>query len=730
MSALQWESGEKLKSAGGLLQLQSLLQGPGLVLSYIGEMKETVSDVESDHELLSKVYRFLQDMEHKELGLRQIGSQLLARISEPWLMSLSRWLGLPSVLKELPNGAPYGNKLLCHDDRTLSEQGKKSDSSHKIQHDFGASSIPGFISEEDAKIISGAGQGLQVIRSHKPEHPLARPDKFDLGNPVIPTWQFSWQDADRIVLQAKEYERRVAETIKKYHTSNKHQNHPDIGSTSYPSSKADISGWSTEDFEAEIAASIAAMEEPLHGSPPGNLGLDSLPQTVMNYINSKQETAEVTSAAFAPPLSLVPVLSFNPIIYAQSRLVNHACLRLLFKEHKLRFHLSILHGSSLFGDGLFATRLSHALFNPELQSTQRRKGHFRSGVGGLRLGYRESWPPAVSELCLALMGILADRFHLDDDRERLSGFERRLPGDLNFAIRNIPEHELKRCNDPHSVHALDFLQLKYRPPAPLEIVLTPSCLDKYDHIFKHLLRGTRMIYVVNQFSRMPLDRSSNKHRSNAINQRFRFEAHHIVTTTCGYFFDGIRTNWAIFQHKLDTIETHLDDFNRGDEHGLEKLRAFHETVLDRIMFALFLRTRQTQLANLLQEIFSCVLLFARLLNNNTTTTTNNPPPQTTQTQTQNQTQNRNKAIDDDPAAQELEDLYTRFQTTVRQFVGLCRDMSDQRAIGVGAGAGGGAAGIEEFGKEDSGENNNNYHNTMAQLVLRLDMNGYYSASSS
>lgn len=707
LSALQWESGEKLKSADGLLQLQSLLQGPSLVLSYIGEMKVAVSDVKSDHELLSEVYRFLQDMEHKELGLRQIGSQLLARISEPWLMSLSRWLGLPSVLQELPNGPPYGNKLPSQDSRTLSKQEKISVSSRKIQHDFGASSIPSFISEEDAKIISSVGQGLQLIRSHKPEHPLARPDKFDSGNPGIPTWQFSWQDADRIVVQAKEYERRVAETIRKYHRLNDSPNHPDMDSASYLSSKADLSDWSTKDFQAEIGASIAEMDEPLYGSPPGNLGTDSLPQAVMNYVNSNHETAEAASAAFAPPLSLVPVLSFNPIIYAQSRLVNHACLRLLFKEHELRFHLSVLHDSSLFGDGVFATRLSHALFDPELQSTQRRKGHSRSGFGGLRLGYRESWPPAVSELCLALMGILADRFHLNDDHERRSSFGRRLPGDLNFAIRNITEDELKRCNDPHSVQALDFLQLKYRPPVPLETVLTPSCLDKYDHIFKHLLRGTRMIYVVNQFSRIPFDRSPSEHRSNVIKQRFRFEAHHIVTTTCGYFFDGIRINWAIFSHKLDTIETHLDDdnFNRGDEHGLENLRRFHNTVLDRIMFSLFLRSHQAQLANLLEQIFTCILLFSRLLNN---TTTNNPPPSSPQP---------------NPAPQ-IEQLYTRFQKKVRLFVSLCRDMSQHHRAAP-------APAFEELEKEDHqradaesrGWNNNN---TLEHLVLRLDISGYYS----
>lgn len=643
-------------------------------------MKEAIGAVQSDHELLSKVFRFLQDNEHKDLGLRQVGSQILARASEPWLRSLGCWLGIPNGLPSgLLNGLPI--ELPNQNSRKLSE--KASPSSHNIQNGFGTGSIPGFISEEDAKIISSVGQGLQMIRSHNPEHPLLKPDRFSLGNSCIPTWHFSWQDVDRIVLQAKEYERRISETIRKFHSINIPQNHPAMDSASCLSSKPDVSDWSTQDSQTEVRASISQIEKSI-GSLPGILSTDSLAQAVMDYIGLNHETAKAESAMFAPPLSLVPLLSFNPIIYAQSRLVNHACLRLLFKDHKIRFHLSVLHNFSLFGDGVFTAKLSHALFDPELQSAQRRKGHCRSGVAGLRLGHRESWPPAISELRLALTGILADGFRLDDQRERPSSADRGLPGHLNFALRDISEDELKRCVDPHAVEAPDFLRLRYRPPVPLETVLTPSCLDKYDRIFKLLLRSIRMLCVVNQFSRMPRHRSIHRLRSKVINERFRLEAHHIVTATCGYFFDGIRTNWSIFLQKLDVIESHLDDFDCGDEHGLEKLRRFHETVLDRIMFALLLRTQQEQVLKLLEEIFSCLLVFARLSNSN------------------------------DPAPEEIEGVYARFQTKARLFVALCRASSDQRGLG--------ANGEEEFEKEDRGENRGN---TMAQLVLRLEISGYY-----
>lgn len=655
----------------------------------MGEMKDAVGAVQFDHQLVSRIFRFLQDNEHKDLGLRQIGSQILARASEPWLRSFISRLGIPTGLpnelpKEPPKEPPKGLVVEIPDQNSHETSEKVSPNPQNILHDFETNSISGFISEEDTKVISSIEQGLRAVRAYSPEHPLSRPDRFGVKKSCIPTWHFSWQDVDRIVLQAKEYEERLSEAIRKFHNSDIPPKDPAMDRSSCLSGELDAFDWSGKDSHDEFRASIAEIEKSFDESLPADFGTDSLAQAVTDYIGFNHGTAKAENLIFAPPISLVPLLSFNPIIHAQARLVNHAYLRLLFKDHKLRFHLSILHSFSLLGDGVFAARLSHALFDPDLRSAQRRKGYSRSGVVGLRLGHRESWPPAISELRLALMSILADGFDPDDRSERPSNIDGGLSSHVNFSLRDISEDELKRCMNPHSIEALDFLRLQYRPPAPLDTVLTPLCLDKYDVIFKLLLRCIRMLYVVDHLPHMALHRSTPRQRSKVIYQRFRLEAHHIVVATCGYFFDGIRTNWNMLLQKLNAIESHLDDFDGGEKHGVENLRSFHETVLDRIMFALLLRTRQTQVMKLLEEIFNYVLVFARL------------------------------SYSDESAQEEIEALYARFQAKVQSFVALCRASSDQR--------GSGANGHEEFEKMDRGENRGN---TMAQLVLRLDMGGYY-----
>ncbi len=39
--------------------------------------------------------------------------------------------------------------------------------------------------------------------------------------------------------------------------------------------------------------------------------------------------------------------------------------------------------------------------------------------------------------------------------------------------------------------ALDFLYMDYKPPHPLEVLITPEILAKYQRIFTFLLRLTR-----------------------------------------------------------------------------------------------------------------------------------------------------------------------------------------------------------------------------------------------
>jgi hypothetical protein len=473
----------------------------------------------------------------------------------------------------------------------------------------------------------------------------------------------------------------------------------------------EVFGKAEDEIKAHISASSVLMDQPplpLDESP-----LDSLRSRIFEISSSDSLPSNCDLSTLAPPISLTPLLSFCPLFSAQARLINSSCVRVFFKEHGLRSHLSLQRKFHLFGDGVFISRLSHALFDPELETAQRQQGVARSGgVMGLKLGSRDSWPPASSELRLALMGVLADSHYAtaNDGQEHKGGYLSRdgeLPGGLSFAIRELPQEELEKCMDPHSIEALDFLRLQYKPPSPLDAIITPTSLHKYDRLFKLLLRMIRMLYVVNQLFRDVTDRTRPEQPAiDPVTHKFRIEAHHFVMAVSSHFFEvSVGATWAKFEAKLDEIDRRInaDDAGIGQCEGLDRLREFHERVLDRIMFAALLRKRQEQVMKLLEDIFTIILAFARYSSHSRAQLGPHGRPS--------------------PDDKEMRELYLRFRKRVSVFVSVCRGLSEKHGYGHKISEDGSAAVEELFGsdslKEDGG-------NTINQLLLKLEMSGYYS----
>ena len=296
------------------------------------------------------------------------------------------------------------------------------------------------------------------------------------------------------------------------------------------------------------------------------------------------------------------------------------------------------------------------------------------------------------------MGILADSYYHANQANHSEGsssmFRDELPGGLSFAIREMGETELQRCMNPDSIEALDFLKLDYRPSSPLDAVITPSVLLKYDAIFKLLLRATRMGFAVNQLYR---DSKANSGRDvDSLISSFRIQSHHFVFAICTYFSEGVQTSWTMLEKKLKDVEDRLD--LDGTE-GISDLRGFHEQVLDQMMFALMLRKRQVQVMKLLEEIFSIVLQFAKQIRLRSTAF------------------GETEGVDGEA---HLEDLYTQFKKKVRIFVSVCKGLNEHqqqqdnprsypmRIINA-----------QEADKKEDRDN------AVGHLLLRLDMAGFY-----
>ena len=659
-----------------LLQLQALFEKPGLVVSCLNDIVSKVGAARSEEEFLSLLYDFVEDSEYSAEWVQPTMFQILASVSKPWLDAVSRWVGL----KDTTSAGFHGhvpNFVILREDTQRLEGGKET---KKPEYDFAPLSMPKFISEVDGLVIFETGKSLRLLETYQPDHLLSRPPQSDVMKAPDLDWQFSWQDIERLRRQAQEYESNLRKAIADFNINGAISGKGNLHKTDIILTEPATVETSEETAKAYIHASIATFERPWPDLT-AEKGSNSLLKC--NHNESPKEDI------FAPPLSLLPILSFNPVIARQSLLINRACLHLLFKEYKIQSHFCLLHRYSLFGDGVFASRLSHALFDPEFDSTERRKGRFRAGVSGLKLGSRDTWPPGSSELRLALMGILTESYYESGQgAEASSMFREELPGGLSFAIRDMQEDELQRCMDPNSIEALDFLKLQYRPPPPLDAVITQASLAKYDVVFRLLLRATRMLFVVNQLFRDTNPRFAVRHGEDSTSQLFRIESHHFVSAICRYFFNGVQANWEILKQRLEGIDKALDRDDTSDVDSLRELRDFHENVLDRLMFTLILRRRQAQVMKLLEEIFSLILVFAR--------------------------HTRTEVTGYSDFKTDLAETYEKFKKKVRVFIGVCRGLSERRGEG-------GTKGYDAGGElsEDGG-------NTIGRLLLDFEMSGFYT----
>jgi hypothetical protein len=687
-----------------ILQLQALFQPARSILTCFQRIVLNVSATRSDESMLSTVFEEIQLLEHRTDSLRGIILEILSRASMPWLEFAGEWLGLQREAG-LPLTKEGKSKSFVKVEKRewIDEQGLElQEPDYVLDYD----KVPSFIAPEDARTMFEVGRSLRFLREHHADHPLARADAVASANPPSLEWKFSWHDIVQVEQKTLQYEKDLTATIRRFSKDSSLSNTSGLGFHSTPDS-LDFHGKTEENMETQVLASIEAVNHPLKEKPSP----DHLSGELDAYLTSKAGTSQDDESIFAPPISLTPLLSFIPIISAQARIVNGTCMRMFFNSHKLREHLLLQRNFHLLGNGVFSSRLSHALFDPELESAERHRGVARSGgIMGLRLDGRDTWPPASSELRLALMGVLTESYISNyaqgNSTATFADPHASLPGDLSFAVRDMSEEEIENCMNPDSVEALDFLRLSYKPPPPLEAVITPIILYKYDQLFKLLLRIVRMLYVVSALFRDATDRTSYWQGIDHVAQRFRIEAHHIICSVSGYFFDtGIEATWRIFERKLDEIEKRInsddDNITLGQNEGLDKLRDYHERVLDRIMFALLLKKRQQPVMKLLEEIFTLILQFSK--------------------------HSRQRALGlkrKVGADDEVREMYLKFRKKVGVFITVCRGLSEKKGYGEKSADGRISGQGDLFAGNDLAE-----ENTVSHLLARLEMSNYYSRTA-
>ncbi|KAF2628986.1 hypothetical protein BU25DRAFT_25076 [Macroventuria anomochaeta] len=679
LGTLESHLGSRSGNIASLLELQRLFTRPREILTHVARMTDSVKHAKTNEQLASILHHRILENEESDGYLRQISDKVLSCVAAPSLQLMGEWIGIRQEQGPLQIHE-RGSFVAVEDDTP--EQGP-------LEYVYRSEMMPRFITPGDGNLIFDTGNSLRFLKTQHLDHPLSNLDKFDVQAPEL-EWSFAWQDIESIATKAKEYEEALRSTILglsqgeevvRPRSSRRFHAEADSRADQHSSNLENFFEQSIKELNAQPGQSQKGLPDELH----------VLLDDILAY------RTETVSNTFAPPLSITSALSFRPLITAQAKLVNAATLRLFFRAHQLRHHLSLQRQYHLLGDGVFSSLLASALFDPERESAERHKGKMRSGVHmGLQLGSRTAWPPASSELRLALRGVLSESYYssalylssaaanpASSNTTTITGRDTdSLPGQLNFAIRNLTEAEQTLVMDPFALPALDFLRLQYVPPPPLHLVITTTSLEKYDTIFRSLLRLSRTLFVVSHLPRQYADPTARK---------FRNEAHHFVTTYTNYVFQsGIAEHWNEFDGFVSTLEKRLDEEDEAGELGtrvterISTLRDAHEKCLDSIMFSLLLRRRQRKVVALVDEIFEFVLAFAKL-----------------------QRGEVKEEQEEDEGSATVEELYAKLRGKIRVFLSVCRGLT---------------------GKKGYGRKGTTEENSIERLVVAMEMNGYFAGS--
>jgi len=688
-------------AARSILQLQSTVRPAHTVLTYIKKLVEKLVQQKSDEGILSRLFQEAQSAEYQSVLLQEVTREILRLVSKPWTDFVEEWVGLRAEGGvPITKTGPGKGFVKVADKIWVDDMGYELE---EADYFLDEDKLPSFVPQETARAAFEAGRNLRFLREHHPEHLLSNQETISTENPPCLDWKFDWDAISQLEDKVREYRDNLSRALEGARRGRI------LGAAASKSGGLDSRPYKLELFgksDVQIANSVLATMSRFDQPLTNPFAQDGLYELLREKLYPRP-TQTIDSNHLDPHWSLAALLSFGPVIGAQSRLINRECMRVLFSSHDLRVHIDLLKQYYLLDNGLICSRLSHALFDPELETAERQAGvALGGGAMGLRLGGRENWPPGSSELRLALMGVLSESYELPkgcDQRENSTmasrSFSSDLPGELSFAVRDLSPEEIDRCMDPDSLEALDFLRLSYRAPVPLRPIITPAILVKYDRIFMSLLRILRMLYVVNQlFHDVPLSGRRNEQPSNA-SLRFCIEARHFVRQIAAYFFvTGITTPWRRFDEWLDLVEAEsLDSYSdkratdRGSVYSPDVLRERQEKVLDEILSTLLLRKRQLPVLKLLEETFTVILRFAKQLRVRDTGV--------------------NIGKGESP-----EKLYAIFKKKVEVFLTVCRGLGEKTCS-------------NNKGKQEDAQNRP-AENSIEQLLLLIDMSEFYAKKQS
>ncbi|XP_048015468.1 gamma-tubulin complex component 6 isoform X1 [Megalobrama amblycephala] len=269
------------------------------------------------------------------------------------------------------------------------------------------------------------------------------------------------------------------------------------------------------------------------------------------------------------PLPVLMKHSVTTPLITHVSMVNKAVVDYFFVELGVEKHFETLRHFLLMEDGEFALSLSDQLFE--------------------KLGSGQTPGELLTPLVLNSILNKALQYSVHGDSELAAHF--------TFALRYLPE-----IFHPHAPDSLNCLELRYKVDWPVNIVITDSCLNKYNRLFSFLLQLKHMVWSLRDvwfhLKRTALVKGAGRSVQFHQLQLYRHEMQHFVKVIQGYIANQIlQVSWSEFTHKLSSA------------HDLDAIHRTHAEYLNRAIFRGLLTEKAAPVMNIIHSIFSLILKF-------------------------------------------------------------------------------------------------------------------------
>ncbi|KAI0066235.1 hypothetical protein BV25DRAFT_1913006 [Artomyces pyxidatus] len=477
--------------------------------------------------------------------------------------------------------------------------------------------FPSFISPDVAETFVRARKSLKLLRAAQADHPL-------LQQGTLSRRKISWYWSSEAIESAWNNE---SDFIPDSDERDMAAQHPDLDAKA---DGADVLLVQFKIFDLEPGTHFDLLTSSYDQGTALQRFLDKFPHHL---------------PPLTPTLHHLAVLVLSPLLEHCSAVSSSLLFIFLSPNSHLNVHshLVLLRSYMLLTSTSFTSRLQSALFSDsdawDFESSSARamakQSHVRTrpssstdapwAVGlGLGLSERDSWPPGGADLSYYLRTVIVESLEssgqrvMDDisDHESSNVKEGQAlilaeaESRLGFAIRDLPIGSgRERWLNPCSIEALDFLLMDYKPPHPLDVIIAPDVLSKYQRIFSFVLRLMRVKNALASLFRMTRKRTEPLFptlvASNKLLLRFRFIAQNFVEALTSYVADtAVRGNFDTF---LAHVAPEVEGTRQSSFPDVFALSELHSSMLDDVLSACLLRSSQRAATDLLKASLELVL---------------------------------------------------------------------------------------------------------------------------